>query len=79
MKAKEGHVVHLSNVHTQTIFMERFVAGMKARMPQKSKRNKALVSEVVSELLNRMEEELVDQDTEECRKRFDEGAEENGR
>ena len=49
--------------------MEMFTAGMKARMPQKTMRNKALVSEVVAPLLDRMEAELVDPETDDERKR----------
>ena len=64
LKSKEGMVSHLTDVSTQTILFERFVKGMKARMPQVSKRNKALVSEVVTELLWRMEEELLEEEVE---------------
>ena len=69
MKSKDGRVSHLFQGSTQSLLMERFTLGMKSRMPQKTKRNKALVAEVVAEVLNRMEEELEDPQTEEERKR----------
>jgi len=69
MKSKDGRVAHMFQGSTQSLLMERFALGMKSRMPQKSKRNKALVAEVVADLLNRMEEELVDPETSPERKR----------
>lgn len=69
LKTKEGMVSHLTDVSTQTIFLEQFIKGMKARMPQVAKRNKVLVSEVLAECLHRMEEELVEEETMEERKR----------
>ena len=59
MKSKEGEAGvthHDSGPHMQSLLMERFLLGMRSRMPQKSNRNKTLVAEIVAPLLDRMEE-----------------------
>ena len=65
----EKAVLHLTQTPTQSLFMEMFTKGMKARMPQISVRNKPLVGEVVASLLDRMEAEMVDQETDPDRRR----------
>ena len=69
MKSKDGKILHMTQGSTQSLLMERFVLGMRTRMPQKVVRNKALVSDIVAPLLDRMEEELVDPETEDNRRR----------
>ena len=67
--SKDQKLSHLFTGSTQSLLMENFTSGMKARMPQKTVRNKALVSEVIGPMLDRMEAELEDVETDAERKR----------
>lgn len=53
-------VLHLEEGNTQTVFMERAVAGMKARMPQVSKRNLPFTSRMINFLLEHLEARWFD-------------------
>ena len=63
------HISHLTQLPSQTLYMEMFCKGMKARMPQVSVRNKPLVGEVVALLLDQMEAKVVHPETEPDRQR----------
>ena len=48
-------VLHLEEGNTQTVFMERVMAGMKARMPQVSRRNLPFTSVMIRFILDKLE------------------------
>ena len=53
-------VMHLEEGNTQTVLMERAVAGMKARMPQVSKRNLPFTSKMINFILEHLEARWFD-------------------
>ena len=63
-------VMHLEEGDTQTVFMERTIAGMKARMPQVSKRNLPFTSEMINFILERLEEEWFKENLEDGSRRI---------
>ena len=54
-KSTTGSVFHLHNDPLQSVFMERFARGMKARMPIASARNLPLTGPIVKRILDRIE------------------------
>ena len=54
-KSTTGTVFHLHDDPLQSVFMERFVRGMKTRMPVASARNLPLTGPIVKRILDRME------------------------
>ena len=54
-KSKDGRVFHTSKDPMQSNFMERFVKGMRSRMPEESERNLPLGGVVVQRLLEEIE------------------------
>ena len=54
-KSISGNVFHLSEDPMQSAFMERFVKGMKNRMPVESERNLPLMGTVVKRILDHIE------------------------
>ena len=54
LKNAQG-VMHLEEGNTQTVFLERAVAGMKARMPQATRRNLPFSSKMINFLLEHLE------------------------
>ena len=60
LKGSLNHVLHLNDGPTQTVFLERFVKGMEARMPQDSRRNLPLDGDMVRHLLSVLEREWLD-------------------
>ena len=69
LKAMDGRVLHQFQGSTQSLLMERFSKGMKARMPEAKNRDKPLVAEIVAPLLDRIEAELFVPGTESARVR----------
>jgi len=63
-------VLHLSDGPTQTVFLERFVKGMAARMPQYSRRNLHLTGDMVLHILSVLEREWLSVDTTQDRKQW---------
>jgi hypothetical protein len=57
LKSLQGAVLHMNSGSMQSVFMERFVMGMRARMPSESARNVPLLGHVVSQVLSRMDME----------------------
>ena len=57
LKSAKGHVMHMYKGASQSRFVERFVMGMKARMPSKTKRNKPLSGAVVHLVLEAIKTE----------------------
>ena len=64
LKAMDGRVLHQFHGATQSLLMERFCKGMKARMPEEKNRDKPLVAEVEAPLLDRIEYEICSPGTE---------------
>ena len=54
-KSIAGMVVHLHDDSLQSVFMERFIKGMKTRMPVSSWRNLPLTGKVVKRILDKIE------------------------
>ena len=69
-KSRAGNVFHSYEDPTQSALMERFVIGMKTRMPMDSARNMALLGSVVKRILDFIQFEIHDASTSEERKRF---------
>ena len=69
MKGSRNQVLHLYDGPTQTVFVERFVKGMAARMPQKSSQNLPMSGVVVRYVLSVCEKEWWDVTTSPDRKR----------
>ena len=69
-KSISGNVFHLLNDTMQSPFMERFVKGMKVRMPVDSERNLPLMGSVVKRILDHIEYEWVLPSTTTSRKRL---------
>ena len=63
MKSHGGNVLHMYEGPMQSSFMERFVRGMKLRMPVDSDRDKLVNSKIVNSILDRFEYEWSDPDT----------------
>ena len=63
MKSARGEVTHLYEGAMQTLFMERFVKGMKIRMPEVKVRNNPMTSVMVKYVLDRLEVEFFDPTT----------------
>ena len=63
LKSHGGNVLHMYEGPMQSSFMERFVRGMKLRMPVDSDRDKPVNSKIVSFILDRIEYEWSDPDT----------------
>ena len=68
LKSLKGSVMHTYRGSMQSIFMERFTSGMETRMPQAVNRNKAMLGELTSLLLDRMNDEYLDPNLD-CRRR----------
>ena len=69
-KSTGGNVFHTHDDPMQTVLMERFVKGMKTRMPVESSRNLPLLGPVVKRLLDEIEFEWSLPHTTEDRKRI---------
>ena len=69
-KLRTGTVLHLQNGPLQTIFMERFIQGMKARMPVATARNLPLTGPAVRRILDEIEFDWVLPTTSEHQKRL---------
>ena len=54
-KSKEGRLFHVNKDPMQSNFMDRFVKGMRSRMPEESERNLPLGGVVVQRLLEEKE------------------------
>ena len=54
-KSTTGAMFHLQDDPLQSVFMERFVRGMKARMPVDTARNLPLTGLVEKRILDKME------------------------
>ncbi len=65
-----GSVLHLFQGSMQSRFMERFVLGMKVRMPAMTKQNKPITGRLVKAILDRIEAEWIDPDTTDERRRL---------
>ena len=63
MKSARGEVTHLYEGAMQTLFMERFVKGMKIRMPEVKVRNNPMTSVMVKYVLDCLEVEFFDPTT----------------
>ena len=70
MKSLQGKVFHLAQDPFQTALVERFVRGMKSRMPVESLRNLPLSGLVVRRLLDVIESEWVEPSTPAARTRL---------
>jgi hypothetical protein len=70
LKSLKGQIVHTYRGSMQSVFMERFVSGMEIRMPQSVNRNKAMLGEITSCLLERMNDEYLSSNTSIQRKRL---------
>ncbi len=60
LKSIAGDTAHMYEGETQTILMERFMKGMRVRMPQDSDRNKPFTLAMVLYVLGRLEFEFLD-------------------
>ena len=69
-KSKDGRVFHINKDPMQSNFMERFVKGMRSRMPEESERNLPLGGSVVQRLLEEIEFEWASPSTTAKRKRL---------
>ena len=63
MKTSAGAVQRVYAGGTQAVLMERFMSGLKARMPHVTKRNKPITSVMVNYILDELELEFVDRAT----------------
>ena len=70
MKASNGSVQRVYEGATQSVLMERFVAGLTARMPQDVKKNKPMSSIIVGYVLDALETEWANAATSDSRKRI---------
>ena len=70
LKGNANNVLHLNDGPTQTVFLERVVKGMAARMPQDSQRNLPLTGDMVLHILSVLEREWLGIDTTRERKRW---------
>ncbi len=70
MKASSGVVQRVYEGATQSVLMERFVAGLKTRMPQETRRNKPMTSVMVGYVVDELEIEWTAPDTHAARKRI---------
>ncbi len=70
MKGSRNQVLHLYDGPTQTVFVERFVRGMAARMPQESSQNLPMSGVVVRYVLSVCESEWWDESTAPDRRRW---------
>jgi hypothetical protein len=69
LKSLNGAVLHMNAGPMQSVFMERFTLGMKARMPSDTMRNLPLLGHVVSKVLSEASLEWNDARTPASRKR----------
>ena len=69
LKSLQGAVLHMNAGPMQSVFMERFVMGMKVRMPTDSVRNLPLLGFVTAKILCEVEREWRDAGTPAWRKR----------
>ena len=69
LKTRRGEVQHLHNDPMQSSLMERFMVGMKNRMPVESQRNLPLLGTVVAAMLELMGKEAFDDRTDNERSR----------
>ena len=69
-KSTGGNIFHTHDDPMQTVLMERFVKGMKTRMPVESSRNLPLLGPVVNCILNEIEFEWALPHTDPKRKRM---------
>ena len=69
LKTRRGEIQHLHNDPMQSSLMERFMVGMKPRMPVDSQRNLPLLGDVVSAMLKLMTDEINSGQAEEARMR----------
>ena len=69
LKSVAGDTAHMYEGETQTLLMERFMKGMRIRMPQDSDRNKPFTLAMVLYVLGRLEFEFLDPATPEDRRR----------
>ena len=60
MKSSKGEVTHLYEGAMQTMLMERFVKGMKIRMPEIQVRNNPMTAVMVKYVLSKLEVEFFD-------------------
>ena len=68
-KSRRGDILRLHGDPMQSPLMERFVKGMKARMPETKNRNLPLVGKAVAALLSKLESEVKNAETSIERKR----------
>ena len=66
---KGGHLLHLDEGTTQSFFMERFMTGMKSRMPKHTSRNLPFMGKMVAYVLDVLEAEWSDPNTDPIRRR----------
>jgi hypothetical protein len=69
LKSRRGETQHLHNDPMQSALMERFMVGMKHRMPSDSQRNMPLLGNVVSAVLDLMSKEIASGQSDEARVR----------
>jgi hypothetical protein len=60
LKGPKNHVLHLYDGPSQTVFMERFVKELEARMPQDSMRNLPMTGDMVKHVHSVLEREWLD-------------------
>ena len=70
VKSRKGEVQHLHDDPMQSVFMERFMAGLQSRMPLDSQRDAPLLGHVVSAMLDLMAREVTNPNTKEKRRRL---------
>ena len=70
LKSRKGEVQHLHDDPMQSVFMERFMAGLQSRMPLDSQRDAPLLGHVVSAMLDVMAKEVTNPNTKEKRRRL---------
>ena len=70
LKTSAGAVQRVYAGGTQAVLMERFMSGLKARMPHVTKRNKPITSIMVNYILSELEVEFANRGTDPDRRRI---------